>query len=225
MLHTVLAWWIGTESNGHQLTRSSVLFSSVLLFFSSVLLFFCSSVLLFLFSSFSSLFFCAVSSSGVQRLNKDMLRLFSCSALLDFVVHTAVALLLRFFLYNTDRYFYTAHVVEGRRWDSYSSHTLWLFVSFCFLLFRFCITPNVLSSTDSTIVFPTGSWISDWNLCNVLLPCLFAVELTAAVSSFVLQFNLYGTDDLDDGTDEDDDHPYVQRCCCCCCCANISLLF
>ena len=98
----------------------------------------------------------------------------------------------------------------------------------CFFLFpfvSFLYTPNVLSSTDSTIVFPTGSWISDWNLCNVLLPCLFAVELTAAVSSFVLQFNLYGTDDLDDGTDEDDDHPYVQRCCCCCCCANISLLF
>ena len=44
---------------------------------------------------------------GVQRLNKDMLRLFSCSALLDFVVHMGA-----FFVYNTDRYFYTTHVVD-----------------------------------------------------------------------------------------------------------------
>ena len=98
---------------------------------------------------------------GVLKLNKDLLRLFSGSVALDFVVHVCTYLV-------------------------------------------FTLYPTVLKP-------PTGCWISsNASAANVVLPCVFFIEVMAAVCSFVLQFNLLGTDDEEDVlNDLDADHPYL----------------
>jgi small GTP-binding protein len=94
---------------------------------------------------------------GVQRLNKDMIRLFSCSALLDLIVHLGTFII-------------------------------------------FILYPNFRPSAVS--------WSSNSKLMNIILPLVFIIELLSAVSSFVLQFNLIGTED-ESHENQDADHPYL----------------
>ena len=99
-----------------------------------------------------------------------------------------------------------------------------MFVIFFFRFFLICDSFNIRYTGLDLIVHvgtfvtfliypnlrPKYNWSTITHLSQfVIIPILFAIEFAATISSFILQFNLLGTEDENALEHEDADHPYL----------------